>query len=218
MVLVAELDQVLNVRRSTVHPVPYVMDVGEFRVGAAGEPATFVTPPDLHSLGITGIASGSPEMQAATVGPVSRDQDLGITGEPACHLQRHRAHDVEFGAPLGPGQERQISVHHHCRAISACTARLTSARAGSDAPCRICPAHGDQGVGHPLFERLSIAGLATRPSNKRALHDDVLVFGQRPRQGPTPIVEAEEAAGVHPGGPLVGLVPGGQRELADLLG
>ena len=60
--------------------------------------------------------------------------------------------------------------------------------------------------------------MSTGTSNECALHDDVLVLGERPRQGPTPIIEAEEATGVEADGPFVGLIPGGQCELADLLG
>jgi hypothetical protein len=118
MVLVAEFHEVLNVRWPTVDPMLHVMDVGELGVGAPGEPASLVTPPDFQALSVTGIAPGSPEVQAATIGPVGRDQDLGIAGESACHLSRHRAHNVEFGASLGSGQERQVGVHHHRRAIA----------------------------------------------------------------------------------------------------
>jgi hypothetical protein len=169
MVLVAELDEILDVGLPTIDPMPHVVDVGELGVGATGEPASLVTPPDFHPLGVTGVPPGSPEVQAATIGPVGRNQNLGVTGEPACHFSRHRPHDIEFSAPLGSGEERQVGVDHHGRAIAACATGLTEVRAlsgGPGVPGSICLANGDQGIGHPLLEGLSIAVLSTGTSNE----------------------------------------------------
>ena len=81
-------------------------------------------------------------------------------------------------------------------------------------PCRRRPGHRPSAA-----RRACDLGRGERRSgDEGALDDDVLVLGKRPRQGPASIIEAEEAAGIGPRRPLVGLVPGGRRELADLLG
>ena len=70
MMLIAQLDKVVDVGEAAIDPMPHVMDVGELGVCAAGEPAALVTPPDLQTLGVARIPSGSPEVQAAAIGPV----------------------------------------------------------------------------------------------------------------------------------------------------
>ncbi len=112
---------------------------------------------------------------------------------------------------------------------SACTTtvgrlrRAPPACAGPVATLRGFPgrrrrsADGDEGIGHPLIERRSVTTAATGPRTRELLDDGVLVLGQRSAQGSTSIVEAEEPPGVKAGRPFVGLVPRGQRELADLL-
>ena len=81
-------------------------------------------------------------------------------------------------------------------------------------PCRRRPGR------RPSAGRTASDHADDRPARaiERALDHGVLVLGKRPGQGPAPVVEAEEAPGVEAGRPLVGLVPCGQRELADLLG
>ena len=70
MMLVAQLDEVLDVRRPAVDPVPHVVDVGELGVGAAGEPAALVTSPDLQTLGRRSGPGGPAQIEAAAVGAV----------------------------------------------------------------------------------------------------------------------------------------------------
>ena len=109
----------------------------------------------------------------------------------------------------------------HGGAVAACATRLVLAGSmyGPGAPFHgIALADGDQGVSHALVEGRSITPLTTGACNERALDHGVVVLGERPRQSPAPVVEAEEAPGVEPGRALVGLVPCGQCQLADLLG
>jgi hypothetical protein len=82
MVLIAQLDEILNVRRPTIDPMADMVDVSELGVGAAGEPASLVASSDFQALGVAGVPSGPAEVEAAAVGPVGRKQDLGIAGEP----------------------------------------------------------------------------------------------------------------------------------------
>ena len=82
MMLIAQLDEVVEVGGTAVDPMPDVVHVGELGVRAAGEPAPLVAPPDLHALGVTGVPPGPPEVEAPAVGPVGRDQDFGVAREP----------------------------------------------------------------------------------------------------------------------------------------
>ena len=84
--LIAKFDKVVEVRRPAVDPMSNVVHVGEFGVGATGEPAPLVTAPDLHPLGIAGVPSGPSEVEAPAVGSVGGDQDLGVTSQAACDL------------------------------------------------------------------------------------------------------------------------------------
>ena len=70
MMLIAQLDEVRNVRGPVIDPMPHVMDISELGVGAAGEPAPLVTSPDLHPLGVAGIPAGPPEVEAPAIGPI----------------------------------------------------------------------------------------------------------------------------------------------------
>ena len=83
----------------------HVVDISELGVGATGEPASLVTSPDLHPLGVAGVPPGPPEVEAPAIGPVGGNQDLGVTGKPAGDFSRQRPHDVEFGATLRSGEE-----------------------------------------------------------------------------------------------------------------
>lgn len=112
------------------------------------------------------------------------------------------------GGAVAPGATRlaRSCGRSRCRALDALVDR-------------VAPADGNQGIGHPLVEGRAVSSLASgRSGDEGALHDDVLIFGERPRQCPAAVVEAEEAAGIGPRRPLVGLVPGRQRQLADLFG
>jgi hypothetical protein len=80
VVLIAQLDEVGQVRRPAVRPVQQVMDIRELGVGAAREPAALVPPPDLDALRIGGIAPGPTEVEALTGRSVSRNEDFGIAG------------------------------------------------------------------------------------------------------------------------------------------
>jgi hypothetical protein len=82
MVLIAQLDEVRNVGRPTVDPMVDMVDVGELGVGAAREPASLVTSSDFQPLSVARVPSGPTEVEAAAVGPVGRNQHLGIAGEP----------------------------------------------------------------------------------------------------------------------------------------
>ena len=59
MMLVAQLDEIVEVGGAAVDPVPHVVDVGELGVRAAGEAASLVAASDLHPLGVTRICAGS---------------------------------------------------------------------------------------------------------------------------------------------------------------
>ena len=83
---------------------------------------------------------------------------------------------------------------------------------------RIGLADGDQGVRHALVEGCAISTAARGSGNERTLDDEVLVVRKRAGQCSTSIVEAEGSPGIGARRLLVGLVPRGQRELADLLG
>ena len=70
MMLIAQLDKVVEVGEAAIDPMPNVMHVGELGVCAAREPATLVTPPYLQTLGVARVPAGSPEVEAAAIGPV----------------------------------------------------------------------------------------------------------------------------------------------------
>ena len=67
MMLIAELHEVVEIGGTAIDPVPHVVHVGEFGVGATGEPAPLVTAPDLHPLGIAGVPSGPSEVEAPAI-------------------------------------------------------------------------------------------------------------------------------------------------------
>ena len=119
--LVAELDEVADVRRAAVDPVTDVVHVGEFGVGAAGEPAPLVTPPDLQPLGVRRIAPCPPEVEALPSGIVSGDQDLGVARQPPSDLPRQRPEHVELGSAVAPGQEAQVGVDHDSGSVAVRT-------------------------------------------------------------------------------------------------
>ena len=82
MMLIAELHEVVEIGGAAVDPVPHVVHVGEFGVGAAGEPAPLVAPSDLHALGVTGVPACSSEVEAPSIGPIGRNEDLGVACKP----------------------------------------------------------------------------------------------------------------------------------------
>jgi hypothetical protein len=88
--LIAELHQVAQIRRTIVDPMPDVMDVGEFGVRATREAAPLVAAPDLNPLGITRIATRPPEIEALPRRTVGGDEHLGVTGDPPGDLSRDR--------------------------------------------------------------------------------------------------------------------------------
>ena len=210
--LIAELDQVVDVRRPAVDPVPDVVHVGELGVGAAGKPASLVPAPDLEPLGVARVSPGPPEVEAPAVGAVGRDQDLGVAGQPAGHLARHRPQDVELGAPVGlrPGSP--------CRRGRPRWAGCAERRPPGGPP---------RSRGRRALSSASLLQTATRASAMRwskgvrsrrrerpARRATLLTTaywssGSTPVRRPPSVVEAEEAAGVDPGRPLVGLVAGG---------
>ena len=105
--------------------------------------------------------------------------------------------------------------------VATGSTRLSGGRFSSGRPALssfVDFADRDQRVCHSLVERRSIMAATARSCDERALDDDVLVLRERSRQAPTSIVEAEEAPSEGTRGPLVGLVPRLQGELADLLG
>ena len=83
MMLITQLHEVLDIRGPTVDPMPDMVHIRELGVRAAGEATSLVAAPDLQPLGVAGITPGPSEVEAAAIGPVRRDQDLGVAGEPA---------------------------------------------------------------------------------------------------------------------------------------
>ena len=118
VMLVAELDEVAQVGRAVLDPVPDVMHVGELGVRATRETAPLVPPPDLNPLGVTRIAPRPPEIEALPSRPVGGDEHLGVAGEPAGDLSRDRAQHVEFGTAFASGQEAHVGVDDHGRSVS----------------------------------------------------------------------------------------------------
>ena len=55
VVLVAQLDQVVQIGAAAVHPVADVVHVGELGMRASREATTFVTPTDLQPLSIARV-------------------------------------------------------------------------------------------------------------------------------------------------------------------
>src|SRR3974390_2196861 len=98
VVPVTELDQVAQVGWTALDPVRDVMDVGELSVATPGETAALVAPADLDALRVTGVAPGAPEVEAPTVGPVGRDEDLGVARQATGHLPRDGTERVELTA------------------------------------------------------------------------------------------------------------------------
>jgi hypothetical protein len=68
--LIAQFDEVLEIRRPAIDPMPYVVDIGELGVGAAGKPAALVATSDLQALAVARIAACPAQVEAATVGPI----------------------------------------------------------------------------------------------------------------------------------------------------
>ncbi len=123
--------------------------------------------------------------------------------------------------PWPPARKVMSGVDDNGRTVAASTTCLGTAcsRSGrltlsggvdlADRHQRIC---------HPLFERRSISAAAAGSGDERALDDDVLILGKCPCQGSASIIEAEETPGESARGPLVGVIPCGLGEFADLLG
>ena len=86
VMLIAEFDEVAQIGWAVFDPVPDVMDVGEFGVGAPRETASLVPPTDLDPLGVTRIAPRPAEIEALPGRPVGGDEHLGVAGQPAGDL------------------------------------------------------------------------------------------------------------------------------------
>jgi hypothetical protein len=82
MMVIAKLHEVVEIGGTSIDPVPHVVYVREFSVGAAGKPASLVAPSDFHALGINGVPTRSSEVEASSVGAIRRDKDLGVACEP----------------------------------------------------------------------------------------------------------------------------------------
>lgn len=70
MKLVAQFDEILEVGGPAVDPMPHMVDVGEFGVGATGKPTAFVASSDLQTLTVARVTAGPAEIEAAAVGPI----------------------------------------------------------------------------------------------------------------------------------------------------
>ena len=81
VVLVAQLDQVVEVGGAAVDPVPDVVDVRELHVGAPGEAATLVTAADDDPLGVRGVPASATQIERVTIRAVARQEDLGVAGQ-----------------------------------------------------------------------------------------------------------------------------------------
>ena len=111
--LVAEFDEVGQVSRSVVHPVPDVVDIGEFGVRAPRESATLVAPPDGDALEIGGSVFAAAQVEALPGRIVGADQHLGVAGQTPGHLSGHWPQHVDLCPAVTAGQEGQIGVHDH---------------------------------------------------------------------------------------------------------
>lgn len=120
MVLVAELDQVAQVGWTALDPVCDVMDVGELGVTTPWETAALVAPADLEALRVTGVAAGASEVEAPTVGPVGRDEDLGVARQATGHFTRDGTERVELptASAFAAGQEGHVRVHDQRRTVA----------------------------------------------------------------------------------------------------
>ncbi|HEY6427115.1 MAG TPA: hypothetical protein VIX84_07760, partial [Acidimicrobiales bacterium] len=78
VVLVAQLDQIVEVGAAVVDPVPDVVHVSELRVRTPGKATALVTPSDFDPLRVARVPPGSTKVEASTSLVVDGEQYLGV--------------------------------------------------------------------------------------------------------------------------------------------
>ena len=125
-----------------------------------------------------------PEVEAPPVRPVGRHQDLGVAGQPPCHLAETGPSTSSSAPPSPPARKPGRRGRPLWAGCAACPgpAPGTSPSRAARRPV-VALADGDQGVGHPLVERACGRGRGELArASERALHDGVLILGEDARQ------------------------------------
>ena len=214
--LVTELDEVVEVGRPAVDPVPDVVHVGELGVRAAGETTSLVPPPDLQIAGRRWRSRRvRPRFRLWPSGPSADTSTLASQASRRATSRDTGPEDVELCASVAAGKELHVGVDHHGRAVAAQPAGPVPRPGLAAVPSRRRPRRQRRPCRRRPGRRPSAGRTACGHARRLARASSELLTtaywssGSTPGQAPTPIVEAEEASGVEAGRLLVGLVASG---------